>query len=338
MNKFFKRLALVLVIVMALVMIPVSLAAADPLPADADPAVWDKISLTRADGTSLVEGTDYTVTKGKYSHYAYSEPFTYNIYNVTTSDPIVISGGAAYKNSSLTYPLKSRITLGADVTSVTLKGVTALGELSVTEGRNVYFTLEGENYVDKILGTGLTTTITFGGKGSLTGEHIGGVDKYGADPATNVGCNIVINSGTFNITAGYKSAIGGGQYGNSGKITINGGNITAKSNYGAAIGGGQNGSATEIVITDGKINATGSFGAAIGGGQLGGAENISISGGTIEAKGSHVGAAIGGGQDGDVGKVEITDGDITVIARSIGIGGQDAKNISISGGNIELRR
>lgn len=338
MNKFFKRLALVLVIVMALVMIPVSLAAADPLPADADPAVWDTISLTRADGTSLVEGTDYTVTKGKYSHYAYSEPFTYNIYNVTTSDPIVISGGAAYKNSSLTYPLKSRITLGADVTSVTLKDVTALGELSVTEGSNVDFTLAGENYVDKILGTGLTTTITFGGEGSLTGEHIGGVDKYGADPATNVGCNIVINSGTFNITAGYKSAIGGGQYGNSGKITINGGNITAKSNYGAAIGGGQNGSATEIVITDGEINATGSFGAAIGGGQLGGAENISISGGTIEAKGSHVGAAIGGGQDGDVGTVEITDGDITVIARSIGIGGQDAENISISGGNIELKK
>ena len=338
MNKFFKRLALVLVIVMALVMIPVSLAAADPLPADADPAVWDTISLTRADGTSLVEGTDYTVTKGKYSHYAYFEPFTYNIYNVTTSDPIVISGGAAYKNSSLTYPLKSRITLGADVTSVTLKDVTALGELSVTEGSNVDFTLAGENYVDKILGTGLTTTITFGGEGSLTGEHIGGVDKYGADPATNVGCNIVINSGTFNITAGYKSAIGGGQYGNSGKITINGGNITAKSNYGAAIGGGQNGSATEIVITDGEINATGSFGAAIGGGQLGGAENISISGGTIEAKGSHVGAAIGGGQDGDVGTVEITDGDITVIARSIGIGGQDAENISISGGNIELKK
>lgn len=338
MNKFFKRLALVLVIVMALVMIPVSLAAADPLPADADPAVWDTISLTRADGTSLVEGTDYTVTKGKYSHYAYSEPFTYNIYNVTTSDPIVISGGAAYKNSSLTYPLKSRITLGADVTRVTLKDVTALGELSVTEGSNVYFTLAGENYVDKILGTGLSTTITFGGEGSLTGEHIGGVDKYGAVPATNVGCNIVISSGTFNITAGYKSAIGGGQYGNSGKITINGGNITAKSNYGAAIGGGQNGSATEIVITDGEINATGSFGAAIGGGQRGGAENISISGGTIEAKGSHVGAAIGGGQDGDVGKVEITDGDITVIARSIGIGGQDAKNISISGGNIELKK
>lgn len=341
MNKFFKRLALVLVIVMALVMIPVSLAAADPLPADADPAVWDRISLTRADGTRLVEGTDYTVTKGKYSHYAYSEPFTYNIYNVTTSGPIVISGGAAYKNSSLTYPLKSRITLGADVTSVTLKDVTALGELSVTEGSNVYFTLAGKNYVDKILGTGLSTTITFGGEGSLTGEHIGGVDKYGAVPATNVGCNIVINSGTFNITAGYKSAIGGGQYGNSGKITINGGNITAKSNYGAAIGGGQNGSATEIVITDGEINATGSFGAAIGGGQRGGAENISISGGTIEAKGSHVGAAIGGGQDGDVGTVEITDGDITVIARSIGIGGQDAKNtknISISGGNIELKK
>lgn len=302
--------------------------------------MWDKISLTRADGTSLVKGTDYTVTKGKYSHYAYSEPFTYNIYNVTTSGPIVISGGAAYKNSSLTYPLKSRITLGADVTSVTLNGVTALGELSVTEGRNVDFTLAGENYVDKILGTGLTTTIKFGGDGSLTGEHIGGVDKYGADPATNVGCNIVINSGTFNITAGYKSAIGGGQYGNSGKITINGGNITAKSNYGAAIGGGQNGSATEIVITDGEINATGSFGAAIGGGQRGGAENISISGGTIKAKGSHVGAAIGGGQDGDVGTVEITDGNITVIARSIGIGGQDAKNtkISISGGNIELKK
>lgn len=339
MNKFFKRLALVLVIVMALVMIPVSLAAADPLPADADPAVWDKISLTRAaDGSSLVEGTDYTVTKGKYSHYAYSEPFTYNVYNVTTSDPIVISRGAAYKNSSLTYPLKSRITLGADVTSVTLKDVTALGELSVTEGSNVDFTLAGENYVDKILGTGLTTTITFCGEGSLTGEHIGGVDKDGADPATNVGCNIVINSGTFNITAGFKSAIGGGQYGNSGKITINGGNITAKSNYGAAIGGGQNGSATEIVITDGKINATGSFGAAIGGGQLGGAENISISGGTIEAKGSHVGAAIGGGQDGNVGTVKITDGDITVIARTIGIGGQDAENISISGGNIELKK
>lgn len=64
MNKFFKRLALVLVIVMALVMIPVSLAAADPLPADADPAEWDTISLTTADGTRLVKGTDYTVTKG----------------------------------------------------------------------------------------------------------------------------------------------------------------------------------------------------------------------------------------------------------------------------------
>ena len=313
---------------------PALLAAA--LPEDANPDVWDTLTLTRADGTALVAGTDYTVTLGKYSHYAYSEPFTYHIYNVTTSDPIVISGGAQYKDSSLTYPLKSRVALGAGVTSVTLSSVTALGELSIATGSSVTFTLAGDNNVDKILGSGTTTYMTFEGDGSLTGEHIGGVNKYGADPVTNVGCNITINSGTFNITAGYESAIGGGQYGNAGTITINGGNITAKSNYGAAIGGGQNGGATEIIVNDGEINATGSFGAAIGGGQYGGADKITISGGTITARGSHVGAAIGGGQNGDAGTIEISGGELDIAARNVAIGGQTVEKITISGGTIDM--
>ena len=238
-----KLLSIILALTMALGMLPAAALAEEPLPEGAAPAKWDTLTLQKADGTALKEGTDYTVTDGTYYHYAYSEPFKYHIYNVTTSDPIVIGGGAQYKNESLTYPLKSRVTLGDAVTSVTLSDVTALGELSIADGSSVTFTLAGENCVDHIYGKGAATNMIFDGEGSLTGKHIGGINKYGADPADNVGCNITINSGTFNITAGYESAIGGGQYGNAGKITINGGNITAKSDYGAAIGGGQAGKA-----------------------------------------------------------------------------------------------
>ena len=332
-----KFLSILLALCLTLSLLPVSaMADEQPLPADADPSFWDTLTLTRADGTALVEGTDYTITKGTYYHYAYTESFTYNIYNVTTADAVVISGGAQYQNASLINPLKSRVVLGAATANVTLSGVTALGELSIAEGSTVNFTLMGDNYVDYIYGKGATTNMIFGGEGSLTGKHIGGVNKYNADPATNVSCNITINSGTYNMTAGYESAIGGGQYGNAGTITINGGNITAKSNYGAAIGGGQNGAATSVIITDGQVNATGSFGAAIGGGQNGGANSIKIEGGLIEARGSHIGAAIGGGQDGSVGTVEITDGDITAIARKMAIGGENAGDITISGGSIKL--
>ena len=255
-------LAMLLALCMMACLLSMTAFAADPLPEDADPDEWDTIVLTKEDGTKLVAGTDYTVTRGTYSHYAYTEPFKYNIYNVTTTDAIVISGGASYSNSSLSNPLKSRISLGAAVTSVTLRDVTALGELSIADGSSVTFTLKNENNIDYIYGKGETTNMTFEGDGSLTGKHIGGVNKYGAAKGTNIGCNITINSGTFNITAGYEAAIGGGQYGDSGKIVINGGNITAKSNYGAAIGGGQNGDAAAIEVSDGEINATGSFGAA----------------------------------------------------------------------------
>ena len=329
-------LAMLLALCMMACLLSMTAFAADPLPAEADPDVWDTIVLTKEDGTELVAGTDYTVTRGVYSHYAYTEPFKYNIYNVTTTDAIVISGGASYSNSSLTNPLKSRVSLGAAVTSVTLQNVTALGELSIADGSSVTFTLKNENNIDYIYGKGETTNMTFEGDGSLTGKHIGGVNKYGAEKGTNIGCNITINSGTFNITAGYEAAIGGGQYGDSGKIVINGGNITAKSNYGAAIGGGQYGDAAAIEISSGEINATGSFGAAIGGGQSGDAKEIGIEGGVINARGSHVGAAIGGGQNGNVGKIKITDGDITVVARNMAIGGETADDISISGGNIKL--
>ena len=331
-----KLLSIILALTMALGMLPAAALAAEPLPEDAAPAKWDTLTLQKADGTALKEGTDYTVTDGTYYHYAYSESFKYHIYNVTTSDPIVIGGGAQYKNESLTYPLKSRVTLGDAVTSVTLSDVTALGELSIADGSSVTFTLAGENCVDHIYGKGAATNMIFDGEGSLTGKHIGGINKYGADPAANVGCNITINSGTFNITAGYESAIGGGQNGNAGKITINGGNITAKSDYGAAIGGGQAGKASTIIINDGEINATGSFGAAIGGGQDGKAEKIAIKGGSITARGSHVGAAIGGGQNGDAGTIEISGGDLNVTARNMAIGGQNADTITISGGNIKL--
>ena len=330
-----KVLATILALVMALSLCT-SAWAASPIPEEAKPENWDTLKITRVDGTELTAGTDYTVTDGEYSHYAYSEPFTYHIYNILTSDAIVISGGAQYKNDSLSNPLKSRVKLDKSVTDVTLKDITALGELSVADGSNVVFTLVGDNNIDYIYGVGATTNMTFAGDGSLAGKHIGGVNKYGAAKGTNIGCNITINSGTFNITAGYESAIGGGQYGDSGKITINGGKITAKSNYGAAIGGGQNGDAGEIVIVSGEIDATGSFGAAIGGGQQGNAKDIAISGGNITAKGSHVGAAIGGGQNGDAQKISITDGEITAIARDRAIGGKNVGTISISGGDIRL--
>ena len=331
-----KILTVLLALVMVVGLLPMAALAAEPLPAEADPAQWDTIKLTRTDGTELVEDTDYTISYGTYYHYAYSERFKYHIYNITTSDPIVISGGGQYKGP-LTNPLKSRITLGADVISVTFKDVTALGELSIAEGSRVTFTLEGANNVDYIYGVGASTNMTFEGSGSLTGKHIGGVNKYGAAKGTNIGCNITINSGTFDITAGYESAIGGGRYGDSGTITINGGKITAKSSYGAAIGGGQSGDAGTIIITDGEVNAVGSFGAAIGGGQNGDATEIKIDGGTIDAKGSHVGAAIGGGQNGDAQKIEITDGDITITARKMAVGGSNAGNISISGGTFDIK-
>ena len=159
-----KLLSIILALTMALGMLPAAALAAEPLPEDAAPAKWDTLTLQKADGTALKEGTDYTVTDGTYYHYAYSESFKYHIYNVTTSDPIVIGGGAQYKNESLTYPLKSRVTLGDAVTSVTLSDVTALGELSIADGSSVTFTLAGENCVDHIYGKGAATNMIFDGE------------------------------------------------------------------------------------------------------------------------------------------------------------------------------
>lgn len=76
-----KFLSILLALCLTLSLLPVSaMADEQPLPADADPSVWDTLKLTRADGTALVVGTDYTITKGTYYHYAYTESFTYNIF------------------------------------------------------------------------------------------------------------------------------------------------------------------------------------------------------------------------------------------------------------------
>lgn len=96
--------------------------------------------------------------------------------------------------------------------------------------------------------------------------------------------NIIINGGTFDLTAGASAAaIGGALDHDGGNITINNGKITATGgSEAAAIGGGKNASSGNITINGGTVTATPErFGTGIGGGLYGVGGTVVINGGTV---------------------------------------------------------
>ena len=124
------------------------------------------------------------------------------------------------------------------------------------------------------------------------------------------------NTGALTAIGGdYGAGIGGGDLGNSGKITISGGKVTAKGGYlGAGIGGGGSGtiatgdsgggSGSDITISGGIVIAEGGYRAAgIGGGGCAGnaggsGSNITISDACVSATGGSNAGGIGGGYGG----------------------------------------
>ena len=148
---------------------------------------------------------------------------------------------------------------------------------------------------------------------------------------------IVVYGGKNDANSGGAAAIGGGEFGDGGKITINGALIraaggdnttmflTTSGGGGAGIGGGADGSGGEITVNGGLIYSKGAMtavmgvhdggGAGIGGGDNGAAGTITINGGELYCYGGTAsedskggGAGIGGGDSGGGGRITINGG------------------------------
>ena len=151
---------------------------------------------------------------------------------------------------------------------------------------------------------------------TLTAPAIGsaGLSEY------SEGGNLIVDSGTLNLSSKSRAAcIGGTNGGSFGNITINGGTINGQTkNNAAVIGSGCPGTCGDITINGGNITAVVEYyGTGIGSGSEGTCGNITITGGTINATvGSNGGAAIGAGYDGGVcGDILISGGTITATAK-----------------------
>ena len=139
--------------------------------------------------------------------------------------------------------------------------------------------------------------LTIEGEGSLTvvgGARVACIGtKHDLNSTENP--EIVINSGTLNLTSGQEAAaLGGGRY-SSANITINGGNITAVgSRNGAAIGSGRgatiestNKCTSNVTINGGVINATSLINSNAIGAAFKANANVTINGGVINATSPH---------------------------------------------------
>lgn len=194
--------------------------------------------------------------------------------------------------------------------------------------------------------TGKLTVINYyGGPGiiiSSSGELIiesGTVDVTGSDGAAIGGVNngsvgkITITGGTVKATGGKNSAgIGGGSGSNGGTVIIKGGTVIADGGTGSAgIGGGYGGAGGTVIIEGGTVTANGNGqGAGIGGGYGGAGGTVTITGGSVTATGGTNGAGIGGGAGGAGATVTITGGTVIANGGSQTGGGQIA---SIGGGS-----
>ncbi len=228
-------------------------------------------TLTNAEGTALVRGTDYTVAltlngaavgnivdEGTYTitytgigNYSGSQTFTFDVNDgiAMTSTTTTLEDGCTYKVSS-NVTISSRITVLGNVELKLLSGYT----LTASKGIDV----------------GADRTLTISGEGTLT---INSCNSYNAGIGSTGNAaqygHIIINGGTINVTGGsYAAGIGGGQsnYSGSGSsVTINGGIVNATGgNKGAGIGGGFRswagdayGVPGDITINGGQVTATG---------------------------------------------------------------------------------
>ncbi len=298
------------------------------------------LSITAADGSTLVKGEDYT--------------YENSILTVKTVKPVVIankdSENAIDHAIAIASGVSANVTLAGVNIDVSAKDNTAAfliedggtGTVTVTLADDTQNTLKSGNVYAGLQKNDGNVALVIGGNGTLNaigykdGAGIGG----GKDGS---GSNITINSGTIYAKSYSNGAgIGGGNKGNGEHITINGGNVTAAGAVGTAgIGGGYNGNGSNILITGGIVNAKGNSAAGIGGGIKGGGSNITITGGKVTATCSAGnGSGIGGGQDGSGSDIKISGGTVTAYAENYGAGigggsGKEASNIVITGGSVK---
>lgn len=271
---------------------------------------------------------DFEVTGGiKDKDYSFSD----GVLTIKSGAPLVISMKKGKMNTTHCIEISSAVSIDVNVTlhdvmikapkrhaafmipkdfernvSLTLVGINNLGggekragvQKNVTEGK--------EGSVGKLTIMGGTLIAT----GGTSGAGIGG----GSRSAT---ANIEITGGSINAIGGHEAAgIGGGFYSRGSNITISGGTVyAAGGNAGAGIGGSFT-AGTDITISGGTVTALGGDRAAgIGGGAQAECRNIRITGGKVTASGQDGGAGIGSGAN-------------------IFVSGQNARNITISGGTV----
>lgn len=179
-----------------------------------------------------------------------------------------------------------------------------------------------------------------------TGKLTVSVSNYlGAGINLSSGGELVIESGTVDVTSLNAAAIGGIMYGKGGKVTIKGGTVTAIGGVGSAgIGGGFHGDGGTVIIEGGTVTAAGGpESAGIGGGFLGDGGTVIIKGGTVTATGKGGAAGIGGGTGGKGAAVIIEGGNVIAAGGSqiAGIGGGsgcvDNGSLIISGGSVQMQ-
>ena len=200
---------------------------------------------TASDGSGIVYADCQSInTKEDITLYAQWE-LDLNDAIILTSDSYTWTDGNIY-------------TLNNDVTIDVRAGVIGDVTLIIPDG----YTLTASRGI--VVSEGNSLTINGEGSGTLIIPDGGGGAGIGGDGNQNCG-NITINSGKFNISAGYNAGagIGGGPGGNGGNITINGGTINVIADGGGAgIGGGDGGNGGTVTINGGTINVSGSSGAA----------------------------------------------------------------------------
>lgn len=216
-------------------------------------------TVTAADGTVLVAGSDFT--------------FTPTTVNGEGSKTLTVSGNNALYigDKSLTFFVGDYQGLTAESTTLSAGEYKVYDDVTIPER----ITISGD--VTLILGAGKTFTATKGielGKGnSLTingdTDDTGILDISGCDDGkSGIGAAeagvLTVNGGTLNIVGGRQAAAIGGDYQNTscGTITINGGQVTAfgGSEEAAGIGPGaqpsENKASTSGMLTLGWTSAT----------------------------------------------------------------------------------
>ena len=216
---------------------------------------------------------DLSSATGTGSGWTWASP----VLTVNSGTTITISGSSSGR--------RIVVNAGANVTNITLSGVTIQGlgtdqsAILLNSGANVTLTLA----------SGTTNTLTSGANRAGIQTTSASLSIYGSGSLTANGGGGGAGIGGGSGTNGNPGSTGGA----GGTITINSGTITATGGSGGAgIGGGSGGNGTTPSSCGSKGNK---------GGKGGNGSTITINGGTVTAKGGSGGAGIGGGCGGTGG-------------------------------------